>query len=89
VSFPSWELFIEQDAAYRDSVLPPNVEARLAIEAGVSQGWERWVGTRGRIISVNTYGASAPFKVLFEKYGLTSDNIVNQVMQMLGLTSFS
>jgi transketolase len=85
VSLPSWELFAEQDAAYRDSVLPPGMEARLAVEAGISQGWERWVGSRGRIISVNTYGASAPFKVLYEKYGLTTDNITSQVKQMLGI----
>jgi transketolase len=89
VSFPSWELFAEQDAAYRDSVLPPGMDARLAVEAGISQGWERWVGSRGRIIAVNTYGASAPYKTLYEKYGLTSDNIVNQAKQMLGFASVS
>jgi transketolase len=89
VSFPSWELFAEQDAAYRDSVLPPGMDARLAVEAGISQGWERWVGSRGRIIAVNTYGASAPYKTLYEKYGLTSDNIVNQANQMLGFASVS
>jgi transketolase len=89
VSFPSWELFAEQNASYRDSILPPGIEARLAIEAGVSQGWERWVGSSGRVISVNTYGASAPFKVLYEKYGLTTDNIVNQVKQMLGFATLA
>jgi transketolase len=87
VSFPSWELFAAQDAAYRDSVLSPDIEARLAVEAGISQGWERWVGSRGRIIAVDTYGASAPFKVLYEQYGLTTENIVNQAKQMLGLAS--
>lgn len=89
VSFPSWELFAQQDIAYRDRVLPPAVEMRLAIEAGVSQGWERWVGSRGRIIAVNTYGASAPYKLLYEKYGLTSDNIVDQARRMLGVDTLS
>jgi transketolase len=89
VSIPSWELFAEQSASYRDSILPPGIEARLAVEAGVSQGWERWVGSTGRIISVNTYGASAPFKVLYEKYGLTADHTVNQVKQMLGFATLS
>jgi transketolase len=87
VSFPSWELFAAQDAAYRDSVLSPDIEARLAVEAGISQGWERWVGSRGRVIAVNTYGASAPFAVLYEQYGLTTENVVNQAKQMLGLAS--
>jgi transketolase len=87
VSFPSWELFAAQDASYRDSVLSPDIEARLAVEAGISQGWERWVGSRGRVIAVNTYGASAPFTVLYEQYGLTTENIVNQAKQMLGLAS--
>jgi len=89
VSFPSWELFAQQDAAYRDSVLPPSVMMRLAVEAGVSLGWERWVGNRGRVISVNTYGASAPYKVIYEKYGLTSDNIVDQARKMLGLETLA
>lgn len=85
VSVPSWELFEEQDAAYRDSVLPPNIRLRLAVEAGVSQGWERYVGCYGRIIAVNTFGASAPYKTLFEQYGLTSKNVADQARQMLGI----
>jgi transketolase len=76
VSFPSWELFSAQDQAYSEAVLPLKVTARLAVEAGISQGWERWVGERGKIISVERFGASAPYKVLYEKYGLTVDNIV-------------
>jgi len=84
VSFPSWELFEEQDASYQDEVLPPSIRLRLVVEAGVSQGWDRWVGYRGKVISVNRFGASAPYKILFENYGLTSDNVIQQVKLMLG-----
>lgn len=83
VSFPSWELFAKQDIDYRESVLLPDVTARIAVEAGVSQGWERWVGNRGKVIGVDKFGASAPYKVIFEKYGLTVDNIVAQLRSIL------
>jgi transketolase len=83
VSFPSWELFKAQDQEYRDSVLLPGVEARLSIEAGVSMGWERWVGDRGKIISIDKYGASAPYQVIFDHYGLTVDQVVAQARSML------
>jgi transketolase len=66
VSFPSWELFKSQDIAYQEQVLPPGIRARLSVEAGVSQGWERWVGDQGRFISVDRFGASAPYKIIFE-----------------------
>src|SRR5690606_30256771 len=65
VSFPSWELFTEQDAAYRDEVLPPDVPARLAVEAGITMGWHRWVGTQGRVLGIDRYGASAPAGIVF------------------------
>lgn len=84
VSFPSWELFAMQDQAYRDSVLPRSIEARLAVEAGVAQGWERWVGDRGTTISIQSYGASAPYKVMFEKYGFTVENVVKRAKELLG-----
>lgn len=71
VSMPSWELFEALPRAERDAVLPPSVKARLAIEAGVAQGWRRYVGDRGDVISVETFGASAPGDVVLEKYGLT------------------
>lgn len=83
VSFPSWELFEKQDRSYQESVLPPKIEARLAIEAGVAQGWERWLGSRGQMVAVNTFGASAPAKVLFEKYGITVENVVEQAKLVL------
>ncbi|MHA2207858.1 MAG: transketolase [Candidatus Thorarchaeota archaeon] len=83
VSFPSWELFEEQDEDYRNSVFPPDVKARLAVEAGRSQGWERWVGDRGAVLAVETFGASAPNNVTFEKYGFTVENVIKNVRELL------
>jgi len=78
VSFPSWELFKAQKKAYQDEVLPVNVRARLAIEAGVPQGWDRWVGDQGKVISIDHFGASAPYKTLYKNFGLTVENVVEQ-----------
>jgi len=75
VSFPSWELFEMQSAEYKESVLPSSVLARVSVEAGVAQGWEKYTGRFGANISIETFGASAPEKVLMEKYGFTVDNI--------------
>ncbi len=83
VSMPSWELFEQQDQSYRDSVLPPNVHARLAVEAGCRQGWERWVGDHGSGVGVNKFGASAPGKTVMEKYGFTVDNVVAKAKELL------
>jgi transketolase len=84
VSFPSWYLFERQDAVYKDSVLPPGIKRRLAVEAGVSLGWERYVGEYGRVIGVDRYGASAPYKVIYEKFGLTVERIIKEARSMLG-----
>ncbi|NOY97757.1 MAG: transketolase [Chloroflexi bacterium] len=83
VSFPSWELFEKQEPAYRESVLPPQVGARLAVEAGIAQGWEKYVGTDGGVLSIEHYGASAPAKTLFEKYGFTVENVVAMARGLL------
>jgi transketolase len=83
VSFPSWELFAAQDAAYRESVLPGAVTARLAVEAGVAQGWERWTGERGDIISIDRFGASAPLGVLQEKFGFTAEAVASRARKLL------
>ena len=83
VSFPSWELFAEQDAAYRDAVLPPEITARLAVEAGVTLGWHRWVGSQGRVLGIDRYGASAPAATVFEKLGLTVDNVEKMALELL------
>jgi transketolase len=76
VSMPCWELFEDQGADYRDEVLPPDVKARLSIEAGVKLGWKQWVGDEGDSISIEHYGASAPGNTVLEKFGYTVDNVV-------------
>ncbi len=83
VSFPSWELFEAQDEAYRTLVLPPEIKTRLSVEAAVSQGWEKWVGDQGDCISVERYGASAPYKIIFENYGLTVENVIQRARQLI------
>ena len=80
VSFPSWELFEKQDEAYRESVLPKNVTARLAVEAGATLGWERYARS---VIGIDHYGASAPYKVIFEKFGFTVENVVAKAKELL------
>lgn len=86
VSFPCWEAFAQQPQAYRDEVLPPSVRARLSIEAGVAQGWERWVGDNGVCISVETFGASAPYQVIFQRYGFTVEQVVEQALAVIART---
>jgi transketolase len=83
VSFPSWELFQAQDDSYQNQVLPPEITLRLSVEAGVSLGWEKWVGDKGACISVERFGASAPYKIIFEHYGLTVDNVIQQAQQLI------
>ena len=83
VSLPCWELFDEQDQAYRDSVLSPGVTGRVAVEAGIQQGWERYIGTAGRFVGMSSFGASAPAKQLYEHFGITAENVVAAVKAML------
>ena len=84
VSMPSWELFEAQPQEYRDQVLPPPVRARLAVEAGVAQGWHKYVGDRGDVICLDRFGASAPANVVFEKLGFTVDNVVSRALRLIG-----
>ena len=84
VSLPSWYRFETQDQAYKDSVFPPNVEARLAVEQAGELGWDRYVGTKGRTITMSTFGASAPLAKLQDKYGFTVDNVVKVAREMIG-----
>jgi len=76
VSFPSWELFEAQPESYRRQVLPDGMRARVAVEAGVSQGWERYVGDKGVVVGINRFGASAPYKEVYKLVGLTVENVV-------------
>jgi transketolase len=86
VSMPSWEIFDHQMQEYRDSVLPPDVKARVAVEQASTLGWERYVGTSGRIIGMNTFGASAPLKELQRKFGFEPDQVVAAAKDLLGRT---
>src|SRR5437016_3108365 len=84
VSMPSWEIFDHQTQEYRDSVLPPAVKARVAVEQASTFGWERYVGSSGRVIGMTTFGASAPLKALQKKFGFEPDRIVAVARQLLG-----
>ena len=83
VSMPSWDLFERETQAYRDSVLPPGVSARLAIEQASTFGWERYVGTGGAMIGMHTFGASAPLKALQQEFGFTADKVVAAALAQL------
>jgi transketolase len=83
VSFPSWELFEMQPDEYRNSVLPSSVKARISIEAGVKQGWEKYLGEYGESVSIEKFGASAPYSILFKEYGFTVEKIVSLVHVVL------
>jgi transketolase len=82
VSLPSFELFDEQPSAYRDEVLPPNVTARVAVEAGVRQGWDKYLGTGGAFIGLDTFGASAPYDDIFKHRGLTAEAVVAEAREL-------
>jgi len=83
VSMPCWELFEKQDEKYRNSVLPPSVTARVGVEAGVQQGWNKWLGDNGIFIGMSSFGASAPGKVCFEKFGITVENVVEAAKKLI------
>ena len=83
VSMPSWELFEAQSQEYRDSVLPPSVHARLAVEAGVTQGWRRYIGDRGDVIGVDRFGASAPGPIVMREFGFSVDTVCKRALALL------
>ena len=85
VSFPSWELFEKQDAAYREAVLPVSIRARVAVEAGATLGWHRWVGSEGAVVGLDHFGASAPYEKLYEAFGLTPERVVEKAKRALGV----
>jgi transketolase len=82
VSMPCWELFEKQNQQYKDSVLPPNVKARIGIEAGVEQGWYKYLGDKGVFIGMSSFGASAPAKICFEKFGITVENVIKAAKKL-------
>lgn len=83
ISMPSWDLFEKQDKAYKESVLLPDVKARLAIEMAHPMGWEKYVGDQGDILGISTFGASAPGDRVIQEYGFTVDNVVSRVKALL------
>jgi transketolase len=84
VSMPSWELFEKQDAAYRESVLPAAVTARVSVEMAATFGWERYVGPKGKMIGMHSFGASAPLKDVLKKFGFLADNVIATAKEVLG-----
>jgi transketolase len=87
VSLPSWELFDREPKDYRDTILPPAVRVRVAVEAGARLGWEHYVGLEGAIVGIDHFGASAPYKVIYEKFGLTAEAVAATARQLLGRES--
>lgn len=83
VSMPSWELFDVQPKSYRDQVLLPSIRARLAVEAGSSQGWHRYVGDRGDVLGVDRFGVSAPGDIVMCEYGFTVENVCKRTLALL------
>jgi transketolase len=83
VSMPSWELFENTSQEYKDKVLLPDVNVRITVEAGISMGWERYAGSSGVVIGINEFGASAPGNIVMEKFGFTSENIVQKAIELL------
>jgi len=86
VSMPSWELFAQQPDDYQNFVLPPSVKARVAIEAAVPMGWSRWVGPQGSVIGLDRFGASAPYKVIYEQLGFTAENLVLRALATIDVS---
>jgi transketolase len=85
VSMPCWELFERQSQEYKDSVLPPNVKVRIGIEAGVEKGWRKYLGREGVFVGMSSFGASAPAKVCFEKFGITAERVIEEAKKSLGI----
>jgi transketolase len=83
VSMPSWDLFERQDQAYRDSVLPPRIHARVSVEQGSVIGWDRYAGPTGAIIGMHSFGSSAPLKDLLTKFGFTPDKVLEAAMDQI------
>jgi transketolase len=84
VSMPSWELFARQPAAYREEVLPARISARVSVEAGITGGWQQFVGLNGASVGIDRFGASAPYKIVFEKLGVTAEAVAAAAGRVLG-----
>jgi transketolase len=89
VSMPSWEIFEQQSEEYQDSVLPPDVTARVAVEQASTFGWDRYIGRSGRVIGMKTFGASAPLKALQQKFGFEPEHVTKIAKELLGKSAKS
>ena len=83
INMPSWEIFEEQSVDIKKRILPPSVKNRIAVEAGIPMGWERYVGSKGKVIGIDGFGASAPGGTVLKKYGFTAEKIVAAALEML------
>ena len=83
VSMPCWELFEKQDASYQQEVLPRGDAVKVVVEAGIRQGWDRWVGNDAAFVTMDQFGASAPYEVLYEKFGITVERVVAEAQRLL------
>jgi transketolase len=83
VSMPCWELFDREDESYRNEVLPPEIHARVSVEAAATLGWERYVGMRGSMIGMRSFGASAPIKMVLDKFGFTPEKVVAAAQEQI------
>jgi transketolase len=81
---PSWEIFEKQDEGYKDFVLPQNIGARISVEAGVTLGWERYVGFKGASVGIDRFGASAPGETVLERLGVNPEKVANETLELLG-----
>jgi transketolase len=84
VSMPSWELFEQQDQSYRNEVLPPAIHQRVAVEAGITMGWWKWVTAEGAVIGIDRFGESGPGDEVMKLFGFTVENVVNKAKAVLG-----
>ena len=84
ISMPCWELFEKQSKEYRDSVILPDVKARVGVEAAIELGWHKWIGDKGAFVGMHSFGASGPFKTCYEKFGITTDAVVTAAKKLLG-----
>ena len=80
---PSWELLDLQSAGYQEEILPKDLKACVAVEAGASQGWHRYLGNRAAVVGIDHFGASAPAKTLYEKFGITAQRVVEEALKLL------
>ena len=87
VSMPSTDLFDRQPSEYRETVLPPGLRARVAVEAGATFGWERYVGSHGTVVGLDRFGASAPYKTIFENLGLTAEAVAAAALRTVGASA--